>query len=166
MRLVKLGVISIVIFSLLILLFSLLFPSEVRISRAININAQAGSVLLYLNNMQKLALWNEMVITPDLTNKSATSTVFTSDQLKIKLLGNATNNSINTVWKKSSSKEIQSVFNVVENESGTTVVQWYFDFKLRWYPWEKFGSIVFDKQLGPSMEKSLQNLKNLVENSP
>ena len=116
--------------------------------------------------MQKLQLWNEMLNTPDLTNKSATSTVFTSDQLKINLIGNATNNPINTVWKKNGSREIQSAFNIVENESGTTVVQWYFDFKLRWYPWEKFGSIVFDKQLGPSMEKSLLNLKKLAESTP
>jgi hypothetical protein len=43
--------------------------------------------------------------------------------------------------------------------SDTTVVQWYFDFRLKWYPWEKFGSIVFDQQLGPSMESSLENLR-------
>jgi hypothetical protein len=46
------------------------------------------------------------------------------------------------------------------------VLQWYFDIKLRWYPWEKFGSIVFDKQLGPPMEKSLGNLKKLLEKNP
>ena len=166
MRLVKLALISIVIFSLLILVFSLLFPSEVRISRAINIDAKADTVALYLNNMQKLTLWNEMANTPDLTNKSATNNVFTSDQLKIKLLANATTDTIKAVWKKSGSREIHSVFNIIQAQSNTTVVQWYFDFKLKWYPWEKFGSIVFDKQLGPSMEKSLMNLKKLVENSP
>jgi hypothetical protein len=42
-------------------------------------------------------------------------------------------------------------------------VQWYFDFVFRWYPWEKFSSIVYDKQLGPAMEKSLNNLKDLIE---
>jgi hypothetical protein len=38
-------------------------------------------------------------------------------------------------------------------------VQWYFDFEVNWYPWEKFGSILFDRQLGPSMERSLETLK-------
>jgi hypothetical protein len=54
------------------------------------------------------------------------------------------------------------VFRLIENGSVTTV-QWYFDFVFRWYPWEKFSSIVYDKQLGPAMEKSLNNLKDLIE---
>lgn len=44
-----------------------------------------------------------------------------------------------------------------------TVVQWYFDFTFKWYPWEKFSSIIYDKQLGPQMEQSLLNLKRLLE---
>jgi hypothetical protein len=34
---------------------------------------------------------------------------------------------------------------------------------LKWYPWEKFASIIFDRQLGPYMERSLGNLKKLAE---
>jgi hypothetical protein len=37
---------------------------------------------------------------------------------------------------------------------------------LNWTPWEKFGSITFDKQFGTPMEASLNNLKKLMEKTP
>ncbi|MEI9910747.1 MAG: hypothetical protein WDO71_14365 [Bacteroidota bacterium] len=52
------------------------------------------------------------------------------------------------------------------NDSVT--VQWYMDFHLRWYPWEKFGSLVLEKSHGARMEQGLTNLKscfNLPGNS-
>ena len=45
----------------------------------------------------------------------------------------------------------------------TTTIQWYMNFKLRWYPWEKFSSLLLEKRYGPLMEKGLSNLKKLVE---
>jgi thiamine kinase-like enzyme len=44
-----------------------------------------------------------------------------------------------------------------------TVVQWQFQQRLSWYPWEKLGSIMNDKIIGPMMEKNLGNLKKIVE---
>ena len=45
----------------------------------------------------------------------------------------------------------------------SVTVQWYMDFHLRWYPWEKFSSLLLEKRYGPMMEKGLGNLKALVE---
>jgi len=42
-------------------------------------------------------------------------------------------------------------------------VQWWMDFKLRWYPWEKFSSLFFENIYGAQMEKGLDNLKRLAE---
>jgi hypothetical protein len=44
-----------------------------------------------------------------------------------------------------------------------TVVQWQFEQKIKWYPWEKFGSMMNDKILGTMMEKNLGNLRKLIE---
>lgn len=44
MRVIKLGIISLVVFALLISFFSLFFPSQIRISRAIDINASRDTV--------------------------------------------------------------------------------------------------------------------------
>ena len=45
----------------------------------------------------------------------------------------------------------------------STTLQWYMDFHLRWYPWEKFRSLLFEPTYGPRMEKGLNNIKKLVE---
>lgn len=47
--------------------------------------------------------------------------------------------------------------------SDSTTVQWYMDFKLRWYPWEKFSSLTFEKLYGPRMEEGLSGLKRVAE---
>ena len=39
-------------------------------------------------------------------------------------------------------------------------LQAYVDFKLKWYPWEKFSSLILDKTYGDMLAQSLKNLKN------
>ena len=47
--------------------------------------------------------------------------------------------------------------------SDSATLQWYIDFNLRWYPWEKFASLLFEKSYGAQMEQGLSNLKKIVE---
>ena len=47
--------------------------------------------------------------------------------------------------------------------SDTATLQWYIDLDLRWYPWEKFASLLFEKSYGAQMEQGLSNLKKIVE---
>ena len=162
MRILKLFVLTLVIFGLLILALSLLFPSNVRISRAINIAAPKENVRQQLAKIDQWPGWNVMV-GQELTNVVVSDSSFSSDQMKIRLLS-VSPDTIRTHWNRGSHETIQSGFTLMY-AADSTVVQWYFDFKLNWYPWEKFGSIVFDKQLGPVMETSLSNLKKFMENS-
>lgn len=164
MRVLKLFLISILAFSLLIVLLSLLFPSTVRISRAINIGASASEVSPELNNLERWKSWNEMISLEGLDNQKISNSFFSSDQMTIAVVS-ATPDSVITVWKRQDAVPVKSGLMVIPSSDSTTV-QWYFDFKLDWYPWEKFGSIIFDKQLGPPMERSLANLKKIIENKP
>lgn len=147
MRIIKLGIISAIVFSLLLLLFSLIIPSHVRISRAVNIAAPKQAVYAQIESTDKWKVWNEF------------------SQGRISVAVDATEPTLITTHWKYGDKTVKSYFQL-EESANITVVQWYFDFHLRWYPWEKFGSITFDKQFGPVMERSLNNLKKLVENSP
>lgn len=162
MRLIKLALISVVVLFLVIWGLSLLIPSEVRISRAINIAAPPDSVLHRLTNLEQWPSWNELLLHQ--TRVSATPTSYQSDQLTIRLISRDSGR-LQTTWQQQQGRELASGI-TWQTEGDVTVVQWYFDFKLNWYPWEKFGSIVFDKQLGPPMEKSLGNLKKLMEKQP
>lgn len=49
------------------------------------------------------------------------------------------------------------------NNSDSLTLQWHLDFKLKWYPWEKFFSLAYDKMYGTQMEQGLRNLKKNVE---
>jgi hypothetical protein len=45
------------------------------------------------------------------------------------------------------------------SNSDSLALQWYMDFKLSWYPWEKFSSLFYEKTYGAMMERGLYNLK-------
>jgi hypothetical protein len=162
MKLIKLVVISAVILFLLITALSLLLPSHVRISRAINIEAR-GQVLPYVASLRQWIKWNTFVQRADSAGTLAkiTDTLLVAGQIEIKLV-NTEGVAINTMWKQPNGKPAACEFLILPGDN-YNVVQWYFDFNLDWYPWQKFQSIVYDKQLGPSMELSLEQLKKLVE---
>jgi hypothetical protein len=147
MRYIKLGIISFIVFFVLLYLMSALIPSTVRISRAKNFSTSAAVLHPYLADTAKWKQW--MAIS---TSEIDVSQVSTSDSAVI------------TRWNYQG-REIISGFRL-EQSAGVTVVQWYFDFHLKWYPWEKFGSITFDKQFGTAMERSLANLETVVNKSP
>ena len=164
MRFIKLGLISLVVLFTVIFLLSLLIPSHVRVSRAVDINGNEDSIINQLIDMRQWKNWNTMVNDTAITNQDYDYKTFRSDKLQIELRKTKAD-TILTVWRQSGGREFVSGF-TWHTSSGTTVVQWYFDFYLKWYPWEKFGSIIYDKQLGPAMERSLAGLKQRVEKMP
>lgn len=147
MRVVKLGLISAIVFAVILFLFSLLIPSTVRISRAVNIQAPQQAVHAKISSLQNWSSWNELY----------------SNNIDV-TIHSVTPGMVSSVWKNKD-RTLESSFRL-EQSAGVTVVQWFFDFRLKWYPWEKFSSITFDKQFGPLMERSLNNLKKELENSP
>lgn len=164
MRIIKLGLISLVGLSLVIFLLSALIPSEMRVSRAITIDVPRDSVIGKVKDLSQWKQWNVLVNKAELTNKEFSSSRFTSTELSVSLSGNDSS-LVHTQWTRSGQPPIACGMNVLAAEN-RTIVQWYFDFKVKWYPWEKFGSIIFDNQLGPPMEQSLAQLKKLAEQHP
>jgi hypothetical protein len=164
MRFVKLALISAVVLFIVIYLFSLIIPSTVRVSRAVNISASKDSLVAQLADLRQWQQWNDMANNPENTNKKFTENAITSEQMTVTKTAQA-GDTLLTDWQQQNARVLNSGFTWY-GEDGQLVLQWYFDIKLRWYPWEKFGSIVFDKQLGPPMEKSLGNLKKLLEKNP
>jgi len=161
MRVVKLGLISLVGLFLVIFLLSLLIPSTMRVSRAITIDAPVDTVNAYVRDMRQWGLWNAMLKNENLHSVKYDQSSFSSDEMKIIMLP-PDSTGIRTSWERLGQDKIQSGVGITQAEN-STIVQWYFVFKVKWYPWEKFGSIVFDKELGPPMEQSLEQLKKLCE---
>jgi len=45
------------------------------------------------------------------------------------------------------------------------VIHWTFEQKVKWYPWEKFQTLLNEKLLGSKMEMELQNLQTAINQS-
>lgn len=159
MRVLKLLIISVVILFLLIMAFSALLPSQIRISRAVDILTPYETVRMKLINLEQWEQWNEFIKV--LPEKHVTGDSIISKPLIVSLKNNAS--FVVTRWVQQNGKSFPAVFNIISQDSVTTTLQWYFDFKFKWYPWEKFSSIIYDKQLGPQMEQSLLSLKEMLE---
>ena len=69
-----------------------------------------------------------------------------------------------TVWETGNGRFQTGVFQLTgDSTNNNTNLNWYFEQKLNWYPWERLAAISNDKILGPGMEQSLDNLKAIFE---
>jgi hypothetical protein len=162
MRVVKLALISAVVLFGLITLMSSFLPSHVRISRAIDINIARKNVYDLVAHINRWEQWNEYIRAYH--NKKLEDSRLVSDEVIVTING-ISDSLVAAQWKHPSGNQFGSGFAMIAQDNSHTTVQWYFDFHLSWYPWEKFQSIIYDQQLGPVMEKSLVNLKEIAENS-
>src|SRR5205085_529666 len=86
------------------------------------------------------------------TLRGVAFTEVSNDQVEGNYFTEHTHKLIYTIWK-------------IIPTSNPVVIQWSLYFHLRWYPWEKFSSLLFEKRYGPVMEQGLNNLKNYLENN-
>ena len=153
----------------------MLIPSHVRISKAINIGTVADSVWNQVDDLGKWESWNPFF------NNLSTKQVTYLDTANGKL--NAVKVETTTIrWKlKNADEHIAEMLsgNRLPMLSGSKCIpgqqtypnfgtdsltlQWYMDFQLRWYPWEKFASLMLENSYGTQMERGLTNLKELLE---
>lgn len=167
MRFIKLALISIVVLFLLSTTIGLLFPSKVVVSRSVLIRQAPDSIMALIGDLNRWRLWMDGVNENGLTitagdGKTAPSAA-TIGTTHIDLTARDTLQ-IKTLWMGPSGRGQSSGMALVPDSTGTiTAVHWYFEQQLKWYPWERLGSLMNDKIMGPTMEKSLDNLKKLEE---
>ena len=168
MKIIRFGFISILSLFVVITAISLLIPSSIRISRAININGQRKAVLTEIEDLNRWKYWypgfDTLTIIPmgrQAQRLTVARIASTATTISIK-----TDSAGETVAQFSSGnrKSVTSGWKVITYSSNDSLtVQWYLDFKLRWYPWEKFLSLTYDKMYGQQMELGLNALKKNVE---
>jgi Polyketide cyclase / dehydrase and lipid transport len=164
MRLVKLAIISIIVFSLLITGISLFFPSHVRISKAIDISANKDSLLKQIGDPTNWKNWYPGADTSAyFVIAGKIKGIATGDKKALKIT-EVNDSSVLTMNVGPGSKKGESGWNIFSaGIPNSFTVQWYMDFHLRWYPWEKFSSLLLEKRYGPVMEQGLARLKALLE---
>ena len=167
MQLFKLALISIIALFCVVTGIGLLFPSSIRVSRAVNISAAPDSIYNYINDISFWKLWMEGVKDSNIdfangkTNGEGAVAKMGTNEIT---MTHSAIDTISLIWKTQNGKTQTSGFELVPDSlKKTTRVQWYFLQQLKWYPWERFGAMANDKILGPSMDSSLNNLKRLLE---
>lgn len=151
MRIIKLGIISIVFFFILVTLMSLFIPSHIRISRATNLAPTAGYIVQKIADTSRWNQWH-----PVFMDSSGQLAVHHIKRIPVSLkkdeficqLQSGEGKPVTNGWKLYSSQPGDSL-----------TLQWYMDFQLSWYPWQKFGSLFYESAYGAMMEQGMTNLK-------
>ena len=164
MRVIKLAILSFIFLFLLVTIISLFIPGHITISKATNIIADDTVVYTHIKDLSKWRQWhpalkniseNEVQILKDSSISIRGTTIRIAERKRDELL---------TEMKTDNGRTILSGFKIIRHEQGdSATLQWYMDFKLRWYPWEKFRSLFYENIYGIQMEQGLSNLKELSE---
>lgn len=155
MRLIKLAFLSIVFLFVVVTAISLLIPSHIRISKAINIYGAKDSVFDLIKDTTKWKEWHPAFIPNDSARKFPAINILQkseSDSEIVMHLQQVNKPEVITGWK---------IYQHAITDSLT--LQWYMDFHLKWYPWKKFGSLFYENTYGIMMEKGLENIKARIQ---
>ncbi|RYZ31065.1 MAG: hypothetical protein EOO10_00430 [Chitinophagaceae bacterium] len=148
MRIIKLGLISFIVIFIIITLISLMFPSQIRVSRATNLPNKRDSIFALLNNENA---WHPAYLD--------SASALQMSQLK-KTVVEQTDSTLVYILQQSNRKKVANGWKIYGTPSSDSLtLQWYLDFKLSWYPWEKFSSLFYERTYGTMMEQGLSNLK-------
>ncbi|MBS1606774.1 MAG: SRPBCC family protein [Bacteroidetes bacterium] len=170
MKLIKFGLLSVVVLFLALTCLSFLFPSHLRVARVINIAASRERVINTVGDFNSWKDWNRFLSANTLSNVHISSpsggkgATLSSDELTIRETA-ADSDGVSLHWSLKGGKEVEGGFRLGTSNTDSLAVLWYFDLHFRWYPWEKMGIFVYDRKLGPAMEESLEGLKQFVEGS-
>ena len=167
MRVIKLAILSFIFLFLLVTTISLFIPSHIRISRATDINSTKQEVMGFISDPLKWKEWYPGADSLDIIYIEGKPMGILLDSSGLIGLSIFTiNDSVVTVGEvgMSATQRMEMGWKVLSGGNENNVVtQWYMDFKLRWYPWEKFKSLFFENIYGAHMERGLANLKELSE---
>jgi hypothetical protein len=154
MRLIKLALLSVFFLLLVVTIIGLLFPSNVRISKAIDISHAKDSVRHMLVDTTTWRSWHPtfMAGSKFLSRNAATYTPGANTDSLVRMTVDYGKRTVEYGWQ---------FHNYPGSENYT--LQWWADFELGWYPWERMGSLFYEKTYGAMMEQGLKNLDSVLK---
>ncbi|TAF50642.1 MAG: hypothetical protein EAZ62_07555 [Sphingobacteriia bacterium] len=164
MRVIKLGALSVVFLFLLVMGIGLLFPSNVVVSRAITLQAPPDSVKSLVFSFAKWETWINQVQPGYALYKEDSLFLGTTKVIRLSL-----NDSVQVnQWNMMDGTKMISTVRVLpvrdaKGQASSTIMQWQFEEKIGWWPWERMASMMNDKMLGTLMEENLAKLQKRVE---
>lgn len=161
MKLFRFFILSLVALFGIASFIGVLLPSKVLVSRAVDIKAPKDSIFPELNNVGKWKNWIDGLQQADPSFFSSSKVEIGGTVIEIKQV---TDSTVVSLWTgKNGDTQISTIRVIANPFQNITVVQWQFEQRVKWYPWERLGSMMNDKILGTMMEKNLNNLRLLAE---
>ncbi len=169
MKIFRLVFFSFLFLFLLVTGISLFIPFHVRISRATNVLATPTEVWQQVDDMSTWKNWN-----PFFSSVSPGKVSFPDTAGGKPIAMQVSGTTIQwtemkpdehiAIMQKPGYRPILNGWKCISHPGAdSTALQWYMDFHLRWYPWEKFASLLFEQSYGSKMEQGLGNIKKMVE---
>lgn len=153
LRLIRFILISVLFLFLIATGVSLLIPTHIRISKAINMHASRDSILPLIKDTSNWKQWYPPFMISDSAPKFSAVNVTVQKE-----------NDSEVVMQLQQGNKIPVVNGwTVFSSADSTTLQWYMDFHLKWYPWQKFGSLFYESTYGFIMQQGLENIKNIVQ---
>jgi len=157
MKFVKLGIISIIVFSLLLWGITLLFPGTTVISRVRNLPGSSSSLQLGLaQNKHPYHTW----LVPDSGGfdvRTADIPFYADDLYNLEPQPNA--DTLFFTIRQGSKQQVNGGIGFYQLSADSVTTQLFFVFRTPWYkPWEKMRMMMIDRQYGPQMDSALGRL--------
>lgn len=164
MKIVKLGLTSAIIFSLLFWAFTLLFPSNTVVSRAANMSVKADSLMRMLRSNQ-LSLQALLADTNSTLTVLAADVPFYRDNL-FNALHKEAIPSADTIFfgvKQQGRSLVEGGIAAYQLEADSATVQLFYVFQTPWYkPLRKMKMMMADKAYGSGLDSILSRLKVML----
>lgn len=161
MKFIRLILLSGIVFFVLACIVSFFIPSHIRVLRMVSIANSNDSVL---NKVRDLAQWKSWY--PGFENIELKNVQMQNGKIvkagagDILLSVKESTDSAVVVHMQKGARSVTSGWQVNKDyRKDSLALQGYMDFTLKWYPWEKFSSLMLDKSYGETLAQGLRNLE-------
>lgn len=166
MKIVKLVLISIVFFFLLITIISLFLPSQIRLSKTIEIKCSKEKVLAQLSEPANWRSWYPGMDSAKLFYLLGVpmGLITNEKEQRAIVITEKKNDEVAIEYTVSGKRKILGGWKITEPANkNSVIVQWYTTFHVGWLPWKKFAGMVFERSFSDQMRMGLVKLKEISE---
>ena len=159
MRIIKLAILSFVLLFIVLTGITLLIPSNISLSKVINIKASKDSIFYLIKNKDQWPKWHPSFGSnnPDAVTKlQQVKTTVVSENDSLLLMQ----------WQVGNIKPLNNGWQL--HNTGTEddyTLQWFINFHSNWYPWQKLKTLFYENNYGKMMEQGLENIKQELQTS-
>ncbi|WP_420147445.1 hypothetical protein [Spirosoma sp.] len=161
MRYVKLILISAFVFFAMACIVAFFIPSQIRVFRMTSLAKDSVNVLNQVRDLSRWKNWYpgfEHVVLSDPLIKEGRVVKATANGIRLDI-SESTDSSVVVFMQKGDSPIISGWQINKDERNDSLALQGYMDVKLKWYPWEKFSSLMLDKSYGDLITRGLNELK-------